>query len=189
MKRLALTTVAALALMVGSASAAVIADLGVNPQSSQGDFSNGVGGANFSDQYTFQLVGSPLFITFASATNVFASASNFITNFTGQLFQQVGAVGGADDIPVSAPVGAVPCQQNPTGCQILAGSALLSAGNYYLQITGIGGGTSGYGGNLTTAAVVPLPAALPLFATGLAVFGGAAAWRKRREKKAAAATA
>jgi len=188
---IALGTVTALALMAGSASAAVIANLGVNPRSTQGDFSNSVGGAAFADQYTFQLVGSPLFITFASATNVFAAPSDFITSFSGQLFQQVGAVGGGDDIPVSPLVGAVPCQQNPTGCQILAGSALLPPGAYYLQLSGIGGGTSGYGGNLTTQGigvnVVPLPAALPLFATGVALFGGAAAWRKRRQKKAQAA--
>jgi hypothetical protein len=186
---IALGTVAALSLMAGPASAAVFADLGVNPRSTQGDFSNSVGGALFSDQYTFQLVGSPLFVTFASATNVFAAPSDFITNFTGQLFQQVGAVGpgGGADIPVSAVVAAVPCQQNPTGCQILAGSALLAAGNYYLQLAGIGGGTSGYGGTLTTQGigVVPLPAALPLFATGLAAMG-LLGWRRRRKAQAGA---
>jgi len=186
MKRLALSTVAALALMVGSASAAVIKDLGVNPSSATGQFSNNVDGTTFTDYYTFQLVGSPLFITFASATNDFAKTTDFITGFVGQLFQQVGAPGGGDDIPVSVPATPQPCQTNPTGCQVLAGSALLGPGSYYLELRGTGGGTSGYGGNLTTASVVPLPAALPLFATGLALFGGAAAWRKRREKKAVA---
>jgi hypothetical protein len=182
MKKLLLSAVAAIAL-TASAQAAVIQDLGVNPRSTQGDFSNSVGGAAFADQYTFQLVGSPLFVTFASATNVFAAPSDFITNFAGQLFQQVGAVGpsGGADIPVSGVVPAVPCQQNPTGCQILAGSALLAAGNYYLQITGIGGGTSGYGGNLTTQGigVVPIPgvgiAMLPLI--------GAAGWFASRRRK------
>jgi hypothetical protein len=135
----------------------------------------------FSDQYTFQLVGSPLFVTFASATNVFAAPSDFITNFSGQLFRQVGAVGGGDDVPVTGVVPAVPCQQNPTGCQILAGSALLAAGNYYLSISGIGGGTSGYGGNLTTqgVGVIPIPgvgiAMLPLI--------GAAGWFAARHRK------
>jgi hypothetical protein len=180
MKKFLLATTAFLALTVAG-QAAVIRDLGVNPRSTQGDFSNSVGGANFTDQYTFQLVGSPLFVTFASATNVFAAPSDFITNFSGQLFQQVGAVGGGDDIPVTGVVPAVPCQQNPTGCQILAGSALLAAGNYYLQIAGIGGGTSGYGGNLTTQGigVVPIPgvgmAMLPLI--------GAAGWFARRRRK------
>jgi len=178
MKNFLLATTAFLALTVAS-QAAVIKDLGVNPRSTQGDFNNSVGGAVFADQYTFQLVGSPQFITFASATNVFAAPSDFITSFTGQLFRQVGAVGGGDDVPVSPPSPAVPCQQNPTGCQILAGQALLAAGNYYLQLTGIGGGTAGYGGNLTTASVVPIPgvgmAMLPLI--------GAAGWFARRRRK------
>jgi hypothetical protein len=175
MRKFLIATTALLGLLASPASAAIIADLGVNPRSTQGDFSNGVGGATFSDQYTFQLVGSPLFVTFASATNVFASPSDFITNFSGQLFQQVGAVGplGGADIPVSGLVGAVPCQQNPTGCQILAGSALLGSGNYYLQIGGTGGGTSGYGGNLTTAAIgaVPEPSTWAMMILGFAGIG------------------
>jgi hypothetical protein len=129
-------------------------------------------------------VGSPLFVTFASATNVFASPSDFITNFSGQLFQQVGAVGpgGGADIPVSGAVAAVPCQQNPTGCQILAGSALLGSGNYYLQIGGTGGGTSGYGGNLTTAGIgaVPEPATWAMMILGFAGVGFMA-YRRRNQ--------
>lgn len=180
MKKLLLATVAALAF-VGSAHAAVIRDLGVNTTSATGQFSNSVGGAAFDDFYTFQLVGSPLFVTFASATNDFVNPSDFITNFSGQLFQQVGAPGGGDDVPVSPPVAAVACPTNPTGCQILAGSALLAAGNYYLELTGIGGGTSGYGGNLTTASVVPIPGlalAVPFGALGLG-------WLARRRRQLA----
>jgi hypothetical protein len=138
----------------------------------------------FADQYTFQLVGSPQFITFASATNVFTQASDFIVNFTGQLFQQVGAVGGGDDLAVSGPVNAVSCPTAPTGCQLLAGAALLGPGNYYLQLTGIGGGTAGYGGNLTTAGVVPIPGmalAVPAGAIALGWFA-----RKRRKHPQAA---
>ena len=195
MKNLLLAAVAALALST-SANAAVIQNLGVNPSSAQGQFSNGVDGLAFTDQYTFQLVGSPLFITFASATNVFAAPSDFITSFTGQLFLQVGAVGlgGGADIPVSPLVAAVPCQQNPTGCQILAGSALLGAGNYYLQLMGIGGGTAGYGGNLTTAATgnntpgqTPVPGAMLLMGSVLAGAAGFAGWRKQRSKRDSAA--
>jgi len=187
MRKFLIATTALLGLLASPASAAIIADLGVNPRSTQGDFSNGVGGATFSDQYTFQLVGSPLFVTFASATNVFASPSDFITNFSGQLFQQVGAVGpgGGADIPVSGLVAAVPCQQNPTGCQILAGSALLGSGNYYLQIGGTGGGTSGYGGNLTTAAigVVPEPSTWAMLLLGFAGVGFMS-YRRRNQNAA-----
>jgi hypothetical protein len=180
MRKLLLATVAMAALAL-PAQAAVIKDLGVNPTSAQGQFSNSVGGTTFSDQYTFQLVGSTFF-TFASATNDFAQATDFITGFTGQLFEQVGAVGGGDDIAVSAPVVAQPCPTGGTFCQVLAGSAILEAGNYYLSLSGTGGGTSGYGGNLTTSPVgaVPIPGmalAVPLGAIGLA-------WVARRRRKA-----
>lgn len=135
--------------------AAVIQDLGVNPTSATGAFSNQVGGGSFDDQYTFQLVGGPKFFTIASATNVFPKASDFITGFNASLFLQVGAVGGGDDVQVFGPDFAVPCPQQPN-CQFLAGSAILNAGNYYLDIAGTGGGTSGYGGNIATFAV-PAP--------------------------------
>jgi hypothetical protein len=181
MKKLLLATVA-LAALVLPANAAIVDNLGVNPASSDGIFNNSVGGTTFSDEYIFQLEGAPLFVSFASATNVYTAPTDFIAAFTGRLFQQVGAIGGGDDIARSMLVQAVPCEQNPTGCQVLAGGALLEAGNYYLQITGIGGGTSGYGGNLTTigVGVVPIPGmalAVPLGALGLA-------WFARRRKRA-----
>ena len=154
MSKLAVTVCAAVLMLAAApADADIIEDLGVNPTSAQGDFSNSVGGATFSDQYTFQLVGGPQFLAFASATNVFTQASDIITSFSGQLFEQVGAVGGGDDIAVNPIVFAVPCPTDPTGCQVLAGSATLDPGSYYLNLEGVGGGTSGYGGNLTTFAV------------------------------------
>lgn len=175
---LASSAIAAVLVLSQPARSAVIADLGVNPTSAQGDFNNSVGGAAFTDQFTFQLVGGPQFISIAAATNVFASDTDFITGFTGQLFTQVGAVGGGDDIPFAAPFAAVPCPTSPTNCQGLAGSALLDPGNYYLQIAGTGGGTSGYGGNLTTLAVPG-----PVLGGGLpglvAALGGWFGWRRR----------
>jgi hypothetical protein len=174
-------------LLVGlaaPASAAVIADLGVNPRSQQGHFSNEVGGSVFTDQYLFQLSGAPSFITFASATNDFTggtTGTDYITNFTGQLFFTGGdgVIGGGDDFAVNAPVLAVGCPGNPDGCQILAGAAVLEAGNYFLQISGDGGGTSGYGGNLTVAAVPEASTWLMMLA-GFAGVGGMA-MRKRRQ--------
>jgi len=177
MKKLLLACVALVGLTV-SAQPAVIQDLGVNPNSATGDFSNSVGGATFTDQYTFQLVGAPSFFTFASATNDFAQPSDFITDFTGSLYQQVGAVGGGDDILFNT-VTATGCPGGGTFCQILAGSAILASGNYYLQISGIGGGTSGYGGNLTSVAVPG-----PVLGAGLLPilgFLGFAAWKRRRQ--------
>jgi hypothetical protein len=142
-------------LMLAVPAKADIIDVGVNPTSSAGHFSNDIGGGFFSDQITFRLLGGPQFVTFASATNDFAAPEDFITGFTGQLFNSGADLvpGGGDDFAVNPIVGAVPCQQNPTGCQVLAGSAILNEGFYFLNIEGIGGGTAGYGGNLTTAAV------------------------------------
>lgn len=157
------------------AKAAVVGNLGVNPTSAQGDFANTVGGSTFTDFWLFQLVGGPEFVTLASATNVFplgASSTDFITNFAGEVFQQLGATPDpTTDHLVLGPALPHPCADAPTTCQELAGSALLVAGNYYLDISGTGGGTSGYGGNLAVAAT-PLPGALGMFGGGLALFVG-----------------
>ena len=52
-----------------------------------------------------------------------------------------------DDVAVIGPINAGACPIIPN-CQFAAGSALLIPGSYYLEFTGTGGGTSGYGGNL-----------------------------------------
>ena len=175
---------AAMLLSAALPGKAEVINVGVNPTSATGHFSNDVGGGAFTDQITFQLVGGPLFLSFASATNDFLTSADFITNFAAQLFLQVGAIGGGDDTPVSGLVNAVACPTSPAGCQILAGSAILNPGNYYLNITGIGGGTAGYGGNLTTFAV-PGPmvgAGIP----GLIVMcAGLVALARRRRQQAA----
>jgi len=183
---LALTMLTAFA---SGAHALVIENLGVNPTSAQGDFSNSVGGTTFEDQYTFQLVGGPQFVSIASATNVYTSSTStdFITNFAGQLFQQVGAIDpdgvAGDDIGFGL-ITAVACPTSPTNCQILAGQRLLNTGNYYLEVTGTGGGTSGYGGNLSTFAV-PGPAVgagLPALLGALGLFGFNFLRRKRGQE-------
>ena len=150
MKRLLLAA-GALLVMSTAGNAAVILDLGVNPTSAQGAFDQHRGRRAFDDQFTFQLVGGPQFLTIASVTNVFPNPTDFITDFTGSVFQQVGVPGGGDDILVIGPVAAT--ANCGLDCQGFAGSALLNAGNYYLDLTGTGGGTSGYGGNLAVSAV------------------------------------
>ena len=185
MKKLLLAS-AMLCAFASGAHALLVENLGVNPTSAQGDFSNSVGGTTFEDQYTFQLVGAPQFVTIASATNVYTdiTSSDFITNFAGQLFQQVGAIDAdgvvGDDIGFGL-ISAVACPTSPTNCQILAGTRLLNGGNYYLEVTGTGGGTSGYGGNLSTFGV-PGPVVGGLLPSMLAAFGmlGFSAWRRRR---------
>lgn len=181
MKKLVLLLGLALLASV-PAKAAVIADLGVNPTSATGDFSNSVGGTTFTDFYTFQLVGGPEFVTIASATNVFpggTGSTDFIKNFLGEVFLQLGATPNPlTDTLLLGPAGPHPCSDNPTRCQELSGSALLNPGNYYLDISGTGGGTSGYGGNLAVSAV-PLPATAQMFIGGLVLLLGFL-WISRR---------
>jgi hypothetical protein len=185
MRSLLMSTAVAAVLLLpgGGANAVVITNLGVNPTSTQGDFSNSVGGGAFEDQFTFQLVGGPLFVTIASATNVFPNPTDFITGWTAELFQQAGAIPNPVTDPVLlGPQAATSC--TVPNCQQLAGTALMSPGNYYLDFKGIGGGTSGYGGNLSVA-VVPAPivgAGLP----GLVMAcGGLLALARRRRRQLA----
>jgi len=159
---------------------AIVADLGINPTSSQGAFSSDPGGGAFEDQFTFQLVGGPQFLTIGSVTNVFPDATDFITNFQAAVWT-VGAdgiVNNADDQIVIGPVVTTPCPTVPS-CQIASGSAVLDPGNFYLEFTGVGGGTSGYGGNLATFAVPS-----PILGAGLPglilLLGGMLGWRRFR---------
>jgi hypothetical protein len=120
-------------------------------------------------------------LTIASVTNVFAQGSDFITNFTGGVFAGTPAMPGAE---VIGPVLAGACPGVPN-CQGFAGSAILTAGSYFLNISGTANGTSGYGGNLATFAVnqVPLPAAIWLFGGGLAGLTAFSKYGKRRRER------
>jgi hypothetical protein len=188
MRKLLLATAALLALTTAG-SAGIIGTFGINPNSSAGAFSNdpngpGLGGL-FEDEYTFTLVGGPQFVTIASATNVFPGGdltTDFITGFTGRVFQQLGALPnpGTDTLLLGPAIGA-PCVEAPDTCQRLAGAALLNPGNYYLDISGNAGTSAGYGGNLAVAAV-PGPivgAGLPGL-LGMIGFGGFKFWKRRR---------
>ena len=64
-------------------------------------------------------------------------------------------------------------------CQGVAGSAVLDPGNYFLDLAGSGGGTSGYGGNLTTFAV-PAPVLGGGLPGLLMAIGGLFGWRRLR---------
>jgi len=181
MKQLLLATTLAWGL-TAPASAATIASLGVNPTSSAGAFSNAPGGGAFSDQFTFTLTGGPQFLSIASVTNTFANPSDFIAGFSGAVWTTGadGIVNNADDVAVIGPVGASACPVVPN-CQFAAGSALLNPGAYYLEISGLAGGTAGYGGNLAVAAVPG-----PLMGAGSAglLAGVLALWGYKRHRRA-----
>lgn len=189
MKKL-LASTALLTTLATQAPAAVITDLGLDPTSASGSFNHSLGSSTsaFDDQYIFHL-DHTMTLTIASVTNVFPSPTDFITSFTGTVFSDPdGIIGNGDDIPLIGPVPATtPCGAIAL-CQGFAGSAVLAAGNYYLDISGVAGGTSGYGGNLATFAVVPGPvigAGMPGAALGLLGLG----WVLTRVPKKRAASA
>lgn len=186
MRKLLLATVTLLALATPS-RADIVTNLGINPDSGVGAFSNtdpGTGGGGsglFVDAYNFQLIGSQI-LTIAFATNTFAGgATQFITNFQGAVldYGANSVLGGGDDSVVIGPALAQACAAIPN-CQTFGGSAILPAGFYGLLVSGDAGINAGYGGNLSTFAVpeVPLPGAVWLFASGLA---GLALLRRRRK--------
>lgn len=158
--------------LVTAADAAVIADFGVDPTSAAGAFSNHPGLGAFNDEYTFSL-DHQMSLTIVSVTNVFARKSDFITGFTGEVVSGTPSMPGSILIgPVAASACIVPL------CQGFAGSAILGPGKYFLDIFGKAGRTAGYGGNLATFGVTPLPAALPLFLGGLGLLGFGT-WRRK----------
>lgn len=185
MRKLLLAAVAVIGLSV-PVNAATIQDFGLDPTSAGGAFNHSLGALTglFDDQYTFHL-DHVATLTIASVTNVFAQNSDFITGFHGSVFAGTPALPGAQVIgPVAAtsPCGFI------TLCQGFAGSAILAAGDYFLDIGGFANGTSGYGGNLATFATAetPIPATIWLFASGI---GGVAALARRKRKAAAQAAA
>lgn len=182
MRKLLLAAAASLALAV-PAKATVISDFGLDPTSSGGAFNRSLGALNgaFSDQYLFQL-DQQMTLTIASVTNVFAQPSDKITGFNGSVVYMGAdnAIGGGDDMVVIGPVFAGGCPLLPPSiCQGFAGSAILGAGAYFLNIAGTANGSSGYGGNLATFAAVPLPGAIWLFGGALGLFGMFSGRRKR----------
>jgi len=188
MRGLLLGTAVALCLVLSQNANAAIINIGINPNSGQGDFSNGPLPAGlFADQITFQLVGGPQFVTVGSATNTFAGGAgttDFITGFLGTVRQQLGGAPAPGDPILLGPQLAGPCVEAPTTCQRLAGQSLLNPGNYYLELSGSSGGTAGYGGNLSVFAV---PA--PIVGAGLpgliAACGALLAFARRRRRQIA----
>jgi hypothetical protein len=175
MRKIAMLLAIAALFITLPAKAAVIQNFGTDPTSAGGAFNHSLGTLNgaFDDQYTFVL-DHQMTLTIASVTNVFAQPSDKITGFNGSVVFEGAdnAIGGGDDVVVIGPVFAGACPLLPASiCQGFAGSAVLGAGSYFLDIAGIANGTSGYGGNLATFAETPIPGAIWLFTGGLGLLG------------------
>jgi hypothetical protein len=191
MKKLLLAAAALVALSLPASASIIGPGFGINPTSAAGAFSNdpngpGVGGVFF-DQYLFNLVGGPAFVTVTTASNTFAiggiTGPFGIQGFTGAIYEIVGAVDplpGGDDILKFGPQVASLCGSGL--CQQLDGVGLMLPGSYYLAIAGNAGQFAGYGGNLSVAET-PIPGAVWLFASGAAGLG--ALLRRRKKKEAA----
>ena len=135
----------------------------------------------------FDVTGAPAYFTIANATNVFAQPSDMIQNWQASIWSagldQV--VNNGDDQLLFGPQAATACIITPN-CQIVGGSGILSpSGTYYAEFTGIGSGTSGYSGNISTFAV-PGPVVGALIPSMVAAFGmlGFSTLRRRRNLSA-----
>jgi hypothetical protein len=140
-----------------------------DPTSATGNFSLSPGAGPFDDQVTFTLTHSATF-TIANATNTFAQPSDAIQNWQASIFSTGldGLVKTADDQLLFGPQGAGACFQVPS-CQTVGGSGVINnAGLFYADFTGVGSGTSGYSGNISTFAIaaVPEPATFAMLLIG-----------------------
>jgi hypothetical protein len=183
MRKLLLAATALIALSGAANAVPLVTDLGLDPNISVAR--NSVSGT-FEDQYTFTLDQAAT-ITIVGITNTYAGGiggGRFIANFIGTIFNDGldGIAGTSDDIAVVGPTLATSPCGGITNCQSLAGSGILAAGSYYLDLTGTGESVlANYGGSITTIAeAVPEPATWGMMLLGFAGIG-LVAMRKRRQ--------
>ena len=155
MRKMLLATAAVLALSLSvPANAAIISDLGLDPNRDVGR--TVTGGGLFDDQFTFTLDAAST-ITILAVLNTYPLGPNtsaFIDNFTGTVF--AGTPGSPGAVVIGPTLATSPC--GPLiNCQSLGGVATLDAGTYFLDFTGNAGSTAAYGGTINTFAV-PAPA-------------------------------
>jgi hypothetical protein len=144
--------------------------------SCSGFFGAGPESGKIDDTFTFTTSTGAL-ITAASATNSFSIPAQAIANFTIQLWS--GTPGQVGDSLLGTGTGGF----SGSHFQFAGGvSDTIAPGSYFFEVSGINGGApTTYSGSYSFSAATPLPAALPLFASGLA---GLWAWQRRRKTRA-----
>ena len=85
---------------------------------------------------------------------------------------------------IAAPIATTSTTVIALGNQAISLSAFLLPGTYFFELTGTAADNTNYGGTIGVTAT-PLPAALPLFVSGLGALGFAGL-RKRKKAKLAA---
>jgi hypothetical protein len=125
-----------------------------DPTSVTGNFALAPGAGPFEDQVIFSLTHAATF-TIANATNTFAGPADQIQNWQASIWDsgpdQV--VNNLDDFILFGPQAASACIATPL-CQFVGGSGTVNhAGIFYAEFTGVGSGTSGYAGNISTSQV------------------------------------
>jgi len=160
MRKLLSGAALALCLLLPSYSEAAQVLLPDNPTSVTGNFALTPGAGAFEDQVIFEVTGAPAYVVIGNATNTFAAPADRIQNWVASIFNDGvdNIINNADDELLFGPQAATPCI-GVANCQSVGGSGVvLGSGFYYVEFTGIGSGTSGYAGNVSTFAV-PGPAA------------------------------
>jgi hypothetical protein len=148
---------------------------GTNPQLANG--------STFTDQYGFSLIGPPPFVynSFTDTIDIVVPINHLTLSIW-----QVGAVAPVNNTYAFGPAVGVPFES----VVLTLTNALLPGVNYFIQVTGDYSPGISYTGlqNVTAGTLVtttPIPAALPLFATGLGLIG---VWGRRRRNKDKSAT-
>jgi len=183
MKKLLLGTVIALSLALPAQAAQVT--LPTNPTSVTGNFALTPGSGSFEDQVIFQVTGAPAYVVIGQATNTFAGPGDMIQNWIASIYNDGddNIINNADDELLFGPQAAQPCIMTPNCQAVGGGGTVLGSGYYYVEFTGVGSGTSGYAGNVSTFAV-PGPAVGAGIPGILAAIGGFIAWRRRKQAAA-----
>jgi len=128
-------------------------------------------GIQFLDQYLFTLPGPPppSYNSFTDAIDALVPINNL----------GLSIIRVSDSAVIGSATGAAIGTSGESVTLTLT-NLLLPSVAYYVQVTGDWGPAIGYSGLQNVTASTPIPAALPLFATGLGLFGF---WGRRRKAK------